>query len=329
MSRPRDPSGPGSTGHAVPSFRHEALLYAGHDQLLERVVPFLRAGLHAGETTAVLLEADKIALLREALGEDAGRVHFTDTAGLGRNPARLIPWWRRFIDEHLRTDRPVRAVGAPGLTGRGPAEVDEYLAHEALLNVAFADDPPWSLLCPYDVDVLASAVLDEFRRNHPFVVDDDGSAPNSGYRPADVPGRLDQPLTPPPADAQVIGFERDRGALRRVRTAVTDHAARCGLDATATDHLVVAVNELVSNSVDHGGGQGTLRLWRDGGVVVCEVTDAGRLTGPPLLGRQYPDVDRIGGRGLWLVNQVCDLVQIRASPAGTTVRVHVWPSGGV
>lgn len=321
-SKPLDPPGAEPAGH---SFRHEALLYAGQDQLVGHLVTFLREGLDAGDTTAVLLEADKIALLKEALGDDADRVHFTDAAGLGRNPARLIPWWRRFIDEHLQTDRPVRAVGAPGLTGRVPAEVDEYLAHEALLNVAFADDPPWSLLCPYDIDVMTAAVLDEFRRSHPFVVDEGRSGPNSAYQPATVPTRLDQPLTPPPADARVIGFDRERNTLRRVRAAVLDHAVLCGLDPTATDNLVLAANELVSNSLDHGGGKGALRLWRDDGVAVCEVTDEGRLAGSPLLGRQHPDLDRFGGRGLWLVNQVCDLLQIRSSPAGTTVRVHVWP----
>jgi hypothetical protein len=61
-------------------------------------------------------------------------------------------------------------------------------------------------------------------------------------------------------------------------------------------------------------------------VAVCEVTDPGHITGPLLLGREHPTLDRPGGRGLWLVNQLCDLVQIRTSPAGTTVRLHMWPT---
>ena len=317
-------TGDGVDDGADRAFRHEALLYAGHDQLVETLVPFLREGLAAGDTTAVLLEADKIALLREALGDDAQRVHFTDTARVGRNPARLIPWWRRFVDDHLRADRPGRAVGEPRLAGRSPAELDEYLTHEALLNVAFADDPPWSLLCPYDADVMTAEVLAEFRRSHPFVVDDGKPGPNSGYRPASGPAR---PLAPSPADARLLEFEGDRGALRRVRAAVVDHAHLCGLDATAVEHLVLAVNELVSNSINHGGGRGAIRLWCDGAAAVCEVSDTGDLlAGPPLLGRQQPDLSRSGGRGLWLVNQLCDLVQIRGSSAGTTVRLHMWPA---
>jgi hypothetical protein len=28
------------------------------------------------------------------------------------------------------------------------------------------------------------------------------------------------------------------------------------------------------------------------------------------------------GRGVWITNQLCDLVQIRSGPSGTVVRVH-------
>jgi anti-sigma regulatory factor (Ser/Thr protein kinase) len=57
--------------------------------------------------------------------------------------------------------------------------------------------------------------------------------------------------------------------------------------------------------------------------VVCEVTDAGYFD-QPLAGRRRPDADRVGGRGMWLVNQLCDLVQVRTLPEGTVVRMHLW-----
>jgi anti-sigma regulatory factor (Ser/Thr protein kinase) len=306
-------------------FRHEALLYAGRHDLVETLVPYLREGLSAGETTVALLEADKIALLREALGPDADGVHFTDTADVGRNPARYIPRWREFVDRHLKTDRPVRAVEESDLSGRGSAELDEYFVHEALLNVAFADDPPWSLLCSYDVDTLTRDVVDECRNHHPFVNADGGQGPNPGYRPAATSAGRDRPLFPPPADARRIEFGRGT-APRHIRDMVFDHVVGSGLDTVAAEQLVLAVNELVSNTITHGGGAGTVRLWRDGVVAVCEVSDGGRLDAPPLLGRRQPMVEQVGGRGLWLVNQLCDLVQIRAVTGGTTVRVHMWPT---
>jgi len=104
---------------------------------------------------------------------------------------------------------------------------------------------------------------------------------------------------------------------------VAARARAAGLDAAATAKLVLSVNELAANSLRHGGGQGTIRLWQDRDALLCEVRDGGHITGPALLGRHIPTLTQVGGRGLWLVNQLCDLVQIRSSPAGTAVRLHM------
>ena len=42
--------------------------------------------------------------------------------------------------------------------------------------------------------------------------------------------------------------------------------------------------------------------------------------------RLRPDISQEGGRGLWLANQLCDLVKIRSGERGTVVRLHV-PAG--
>jgi hypothetical protein len=56
--------------------------------------------------------------------------------------------------------------------------------------------------------------------------------------------------------------------------------------------------------------------------VICEISDAGSIA-DPLVGRENPPVDRLGGRGLWMANQLCDLVQVRSGAFGTVVRLHV------
>jgi anti-sigma regulatory factor (Ser/Thr protein kinase) len=94
------------------------------------------------------------------------------------------------------------------------------------------------------------------------------------------------------------------------------------LPPARVDDLVLAVNELASNSIYHGGGVGKLRIWRDGETLLCEVRDRGRIT-EPLVGRVKPAPEQWTGRGLWLVNQVCDLTQIRSDAAGSVVRVHI------
>jgi len=85
---------------------------------------------------------------------------------------------------------------------------------------------------------------------------------------------------------------------------------------------VMAVNEAATNSLQHGGGSGTLRTWSEVDRVVCEVADRGRFAAP-LAGRVRPGSDTAPGRGLWLANQLCDLVQVRTSRHGTTVRLHM------
>jgi anti-sigma regulatory factor (Ser/Thr protein kinase) len=89
------------------------------------------------------------------------------------------------------------------------------------------------------------------------------------------------------------------------------------------DALAVAVTELATNSVRHGGGTGTLAMWSEPGAAIVEVSDSGHLA-DPLTGRRRPVLSQEGGRGIYLVNQLCDLVQLRSSPRGTAVRITAW-----
>jgi anti-sigma regulatory factor (Ser/Thr protein kinase) len=94
------------------------------------------------------------------------------------------------------------------------------------------------------------------------------------------------------------------------------------MDRLGVADLVTATSELAANSVMHGGGSGTLRLWRENGTLLAEVEDRGRIE-EPLVGRLRPGIAQEGGRGLWLANRLCDLVQIRSGERGTVVRLHI------
>jgi anti-sigma regulatory factor (Ser/Thr protein kinase) len=299
-------------------YRHEAFFYRGDDAFMAGIVPFARSSVEADEPLLAVLAAPKIAALREALGGDDHGVLFADMAEVGTNPARIIPAWQRFLDTHGANGR-VRGIGEPIWAQRSAAELVECQRHEGLLNAAFADPDFW-LLCPYDVEALPHAVIDEARRTHPFVRD--GSDAGASDRFAGVEALClpcDQPLPSPPghADQRVI----DLAALDRVRHVVTGHAVAAGLsDARAAD-LALAVNELATNTVRHGGGHGTLLIGRAPDAVVCEIRDQGRID-DPLIGRIEPSAAAEGGRGLWMVNQLCELVHIRSFPHGSAVRVH-------
>ena len=235
-------------------------------------------------------------------------------AEVGHNPARIIPAWREFADAH---PGPIRGIGEPIWAGRSGTELVECQIHEALLNFAFADRPDFRLLCPYDTSSLAGNVIHEACCSHPLV---DGERSRAFRDAASLLAPYDSPLAPPPAAARILGFEID--TLVEVRRLVEHSARRAGLEASREQDLVLAAGELAANSIRHGGGRGILRIWRTDTAVVCEVRDRGRIA-DPLAGRVRPAVDQLTGRGLWLANAVCDLVQIRSSGQGTAVRLHM------
>lgn len=113
----------------------------------------------------------------------------------------------------------------------------------------------------------------------------------------------------------------DINGLAGLRHAIADWARSNRLGVERTEELVLAVDELASNSIRHGGGAGMLRWWREEDELLCEVQDGGWIRAP-LVGHVRPSIDACSGRGVWLVNQLCDLVQIHSAPGGSVVRVR-------
>ncbi|HTT51068.1 MAG TPA: sensor histidine kinase [Streptosporangiaceae bacterium] len=299
-------------------YSHEALLYPGDGQFLSGVLSFVRPAVDAGFPVLVLLTAARIAAVRGALGPAAEKVEFADMAEVGGNPGRIIGAWRRFLDAHGGAAE-LRGVGEAVFPGRSPAELAECVRYEELLNVAFDPATPLRVLCPYDVAALPAPVIADARRTHPYLT---GGIPgdrqrSAGFRPADLAEPYTKRLPARPADAACITFER--GGLGGLRSFVTAQAERAGLASRPATALVAAVNEIATNSLQHGGGRGELRVWTDDGWLLCEVSDQGHLTAP-LAGQLPPAADQ--GAGLWLANQLTDLVQIHSSTGGTVVRVH-------
>ena len=110
-------------------------------------------------------------------------------------------------------------------------------------------------------------------------------------------------------------------SLADLRLRVGEAATAFGLDPARIGDIILIVNEVATNSVRHGGGAGTLRMWEEGPVLICEVRDTGQIL-DPLVGRSKPPAGRGSGFGLWLANELCDLVQIRSFPTGSVVRLH-------
>jgi anti-sigma regulatory factor (Ser/Thr protein kinase) len=302
-------------------FCHEALFYGGDEEFLAGTLPFINEATATGEPILIAVSDAKISLLEANLNGRPGTVRFEDITQIGRNPARILPLWHQFVGDHAIAGRPVRGIGEPVLTGRSPAELIECEHNESLLNLAFADAPKWRLMCPYDTEAVDAAVIEAAERSHPFIVDDGLVRPNDAYlAPDQGPGPLDDPLPEPSQEPEEMSFALD--SLNELRSFAYEQARSADLDAERAANLVLAISEVATNSVRHGGGRGTARVWREADALVCDVTDGGRIESP-LVGRSRPAPTEVEGRGLWLVNQLCDLVQIRSSASGSVVRLHI------
>lgn len=303
------------------SYRHEALLYRGSTGFLSAVVPFVREGLAAQQPVLVAVIEPRLRALEAALGKDAEKVGMLDMAEVGSNPARIIPVWRQFVEEACANGVPARGIGEPVWAGRRAAEIDECFLHEGLLNIAVAPDTPLWLMCPYDVDALSSAVIDEAHRSHPVVVESDQYRGSTAYGGAyHVANLFGEELAEPVGATQSLSFSAQN--LPEVPAFVAQRAARVGLAPERADVLASALVEIAADSTRHASGSGTLRMWANGPALICEVRDNAVVTNP-MVGREStaPTVHR---EGLWRANQVCDLIQTRSNSAGTTVRVHTW-----
>ncbi|MFC7992554.1 anti-sigma factor RsbA family regulatory protein [Streptomyces pilosus] len=300
-----------------PSFHHPALFYTTEEDYLRGVGAFVRTEAAGGHPVLVAVPGPRLQLLREAVGTGDEDVTFVDMRQAGRNPGRILSMLQSFADRY--PDRRPSIVGEPIWVGRTAAEVREATRHEALINLAF-DGRPVTILCPYDT-ALPERVLAEAHRTHPVVGAPDGYAHSPHYAdPHTVCRDCDRPLEEP-ADPLVLHFtEQD---LAEVRDTAGHWAQKAGLSSNRHTDWLLAVNEATGNSVRHGGGQGTLRLWRTADTLIAEVRDRGRLT-DALVGRRRPDpLSPFGGRGVWMMHQLCDLVEMRTPPSGLIVRMHL------
>lgn len=307
-----------SDGTGSGAFFHEAYLYESADQFLAGTGAFIEEGLDAGEAVLVAVDRGKIASLTRRLGSAARHVEFADMEEAGRNPARIIPLWSQFLSAHR--GHGVRGIGEPIWPERTPPEMAECHLHEQLLNVAFDGGAGWSLLCPYDVGRLDPEVVATAHRTHPHIARPTGiDASPTYHQVVDHPFRGELPAAP--ADANRLPFDAEGLRLMRQQVAEWAHAAR--LCHAKVQDLVLAVSELATNSIRHGAGRGVLQVWQEPGVLICDVSDTGQADWDPLIGRRPPVGGQVGGMGIWIANQLCDLVQVRSTATGTAVRLHV------
>jgi anti-sigma regulatory factor (Ser/Thr protein kinase) len=136
---------------------------------------------------------------------------------------------------------------------------------------------------------------------------------------------------PPPPERPKLDQLFDGESLYALRSAVAAHAADLDLAEQGVADLVLVAHELATNAVRHGGATPSrparLRLWTSGGLIVCEVRDPGPgPADPATVGLSRVESAASNGRGLWIVRQLAQRLDITSDSDGTTVTAVVQPS---
>ncbi len=298
------------------SLLHDALFYRGPTEYVAGVGAYIEQGLRADDALLVAVPPENLELLRLAFGEQAQRIRFEDMAGVGRNPNRILAVIQDWSDRHRGR---ARFVGEPIWSGRSEAEKVEGARHEALINMAFGHQP-LQILCPYDAGGLDVDTLACAERTHPTILSSSGErsgSPSYGD-PREVWAASEWPLPSPPGPYTECSFTSE---LKTLRTFVATTPPAAALQPARRADFAFALNEVAGNVIRHSQGQGIARIWRDQQTVIGEIASPGWVT-DWFAGRRRPEAEAPDGRGLWLVNQLADLVELRTGPDGTTVRVH-------
>jgi anti-sigma regulatory factor (Ser/Thr protein kinase) len=307
----------GDLAGGAPQAAHSAAFYDSAAGFVSCVRRFVQQGFDNAEPVLIATPDSSMSVLREHLDGAGGRVSWADMTAIGANPARIIPAIRSFASSHEGT--PVRCVAQSLWTGRSAEQRLETIRHEALINLAFTDIPV-SILCPYDVTLPDASIAASARLTHPILIRNGAAHLSPAYDAGTTfPAEYDRALDPAPDDAVTLPYRDD---LHMVRAFVSEHATRAGLAQHRIADLVIAVSELAANTYGHTAAGGTVSVWADADELICQVRDTGHIT-EPLIGRLRRFPDGSGGLGLWVVHELCDLVEIRTGPVGSQVRVHM------
>lgn len=304
--------------------QHACAVFGSPAELVEELVPIVAPPLDREEPVALAVRPATEHALRERLGTAPNLVSLGATApaayGSGQTAAAR---WARELRALTAAAGPVTAVSEhdsalDGVDGRYWTELD------AAVNVALTELPV-NLWCFFPELPLHSEILDGAVANHPLFLENGSVARNPGHRsPRDVLAEMPA-ATPILLGAPDLNLAFTAWQLHEVRAAVAEVAASTAFDSTRVEDVVLAVNEIATNAVEHGSGEATLALWVSSDGLVAEVHDGGQALSDPLPGLRAPHPSDPRGRGVWIARQLCDVLHVWRDHSGTHVRMHAVP----
>ncbi|WP_046471519.1 sensor histidine kinase [Allosalinactinospora lopnorensis] len=295
---------------------HNALLYKDTEEFLSVAVPFVRAGLEAGDAVAVYLTEASLETMREALGSDASSVQFADSANAYTHPVRTLSASVAFIN--ALAPRRMRVVAGEILESNPRRSWPEWFRFEWFCNTA-VKDARLTTLCCYNRSFLPPEAVEYARQTHPATLTGNERTENPGVTGtgsvSTAFGRQPLPSSPQTAASMHV----DPADLHTVRNFIADQARRYGMAPGPLQDLLVAVTEVVTNAIRHGTSPITLRSWSGESDLFCEIVDSGDWRPDDFIGWMPPQSASEPGFGLWGVRMLCDIVEVRSAAEGTKV----------
>lgn len=305
--------------HEPMTFEHQGLLFRRERQFREVARKRLRSAVRENAYAVLAVTPERAAtLVAELSPSERERVHVTDRDRLYDAPGRALAALHRLA---LSVEpAPVVVVSEPPVAGGRGMELREWHRLESVLCTALASQR-MRLLCAHDERNLGPGTRTAVLATHPVLVGSAGPRANPAYLGTAAFGA--RPVAPEPLPATGPVHHLEIGmSLPRLRGDLAALVRTAGFPPGRVDNLVVAVNELAANVLEHGAGKGTVRVWRSPGRWVCDVFDERGGLLDPLAGYRPADGMRPRGYGLWITRQTCDFVEISGSGEGSLVRLH-------
>ncbi len=322
-----------STSAAVPlpraaatpptELRHGVAVVGSDAELLTTALPYLDAGRGAGDLIALSCPPETVALICDALGERGADVRNEPGMSLlGARAPDVISLSRRYLDRAKATGSGRLRVLTDVDFGACPSDWREGQRYESVSN-RLMDAEPVSALCLYDRRRLAPQVIVSAVRTHPLVLTGSGWTPSPAFQdPGQYVSSLPVPREPAEDGAPVFAVD-DAPTLAGLRRQLAAVIAARVPDPDQQEDLHLAASEIASNAFRHGSRPVSARVWTDGNLFICAITDRGTNWSDPFSGfapAHGPDLSR-GGMGLWLARKLWDHVDVLSGPDGLTVRL--------
>jgi anti-sigma regulatory factor (Ser/Thr protein kinase) len=306
-----------STGEFV----HVAALYASDEQLRDLLLPYLDQGLLRHEAILAVISEDARRVLCDALGDAADRVQWGCPGVSYDRLGQVLEGFADYLARQHRAGVGTRVIGEFDADSN-PDRVSQYLRYESMANEVYAPYG-YPVVCLWDQRRYSPEVLAHVRAVHPQLLDTSGPIANSEYcLPIDYLTRDQRSPPAAPVDLDLLVHLDSADDLGELRRRLRSWGASCGMGGPDTDDIVIAVDEIATNALEHGKPPACVRGWTTPDALFVQVDDQGRASIPATTGYQRPSTDARRGRGIWIARHLADVMTTHTGPTGTTVAMR-------